>query len=416
MACSTVRGTRRRRAVVGGVVGATARWSARRPPPSSAPPSMAPSTGRGHRRGRAGAPRAVRCRGRRRRRRRPWPRRRGDGDEDEQRTTVCMEAFREDVRSLTSRADGRIGKQRGVVGQRAGRRARWGMAIERVIAPRRRQRRHVRRRSAAAVPRPADGRAVHLRRPHRTGGAGAGQGVDVPPHPHIGLATVTYLFDGTMVHRDSTGAVQTIEPGGVNWMTAGSGVAHSERTPDDARAGGLAAGRAADVGGAARRGRGGRRRRSSTPAPPTSRRSATAACRSACSSAPATASRRRCPGRRRCSTPTCTSSRAPGWRCRSSTRSGPCWSSTATSRSRVSASRPATSPSSGPATPSCAPTGAARVMTFGGAPVGRRHIWWNFVSSEPRPHRAGQGRLVRRPLRARSPAKAERVALHRSDV
>ncbi|MET0326460.1 MAG: pirin family protein [Ilumatobacteraceae bacterium] len=62
-----------------------------------------------------------------------------------------------------------------------------------------------------------------------------GQGVDVPPHPHIGLATVTYLFDGSMVHRDSTGAVQMIEPGGVNWMAAGSGVAHSERTPDDAR-------------------------------------------------------------------------------------------------------------------------------------------------------------------------------------
>jgi redox-sensitive bicupin YhaK (pirin superfamily) len=62
-----------------------------------------------------------------------------------------------------------------------------------------------------------------------------GVGADVPPHPHIGLATVTYLFDGTMVHRDSTGAVQTIEPGGVNWMTAGAGVVHSERSPDQSR-------------------------------------------------------------------------------------------------------------------------------------------------------------------------------------
>jgi redox-sensitive bicupin YhaK (pirin superfamily) len=52
-------------------------------------------------------------------------------------------------------------------------------------------------------------------------------------HPHIGLATVTYLFEGAMIHRDSTGAVQRIEPGAVNWMTAGCGVAHSERTPDD---------------------------------------------------------------------------------------------------------------------------------------------------------------------------------------
>jgi redox-sensitive bicupin YhaK (pirin superfamily) len=60
---------------------------------------------------------------------------------------------------------------------------------------------------------------------------GPGVGADVPPHPHVGLATVTYLFEGALLHRDSTGAVQQIEPGGVNWMTAGRGVAHSERTP-----------------------------------------------------------------------------------------------------------------------------------------------------------------------------------------
>jgi redox-sensitive bicupin YhaK (pirin superfamily) len=58
---------------------------------------------------------------------------------------------------------------------------------------------------------------------------------DVRPHPHIGLATVTYLFEGAMQHRDSTGAVQRIEPGAINWMTAGRGVVHSERTPDDLR-------------------------------------------------------------------------------------------------------------------------------------------------------------------------------------
>jgi redox-sensitive bicupin YhaK (pirin superfamily) len=56
---------------------------------------------------------------------------------------------------------------------------------------------------------------------------------DVRPHPHIGLATVTYLFEGAMLHRDSTGVVQRIEPGAVNWMTAGRGIVHSERTPDD---------------------------------------------------------------------------------------------------------------------------------------------------------------------------------------
>ena len=58
---------------------------------------------------------------------------------------------------------------------------------------------------------------------------------DVRPHPHIGLATVTYLFEGAMLHRDSTGVVQRIEPGAINWMTSGRGVAHSERTPDDLR-------------------------------------------------------------------------------------------------------------------------------------------------------------------------------------
>jgi redox-sensitive bicupin YhaK (pirin superfamily) len=58
---------------------------------------------------------------------------------------------------------------------------------------------------------------------------------DVRPHPHIGLATVTYLFEGAGLHRDSTGAVQRIEPGAINWMTAGRGIVHSERTPDDLR-------------------------------------------------------------------------------------------------------------------------------------------------------------------------------------
>jgi redox-sensitive bicupin YhaK (pirin superfamily) len=58
---------------------------------------------------------------------------------------------------------------------------------------------------------------------------------DVRPHPHIGLATVTYLFEGAMMHRDSTGVTQRIEPGAINWMTAGRGIVHSERTPDDLR-------------------------------------------------------------------------------------------------------------------------------------------------------------------------------------
>lgn len=67
-----------------------------------------------------------------------------------------------------------------------------------------------------------------------------GQGVDVPPHPHIGLATATFLFDGALLHRDSLGSVQEIHPGDVNWMTAGSGIAHSERTPAHLRVDGSA--------------------------------------------------------------------------------------------------------------------------------------------------------------------------------
>src|SRR5262245_66434079 len=57
-----------------------------------------------------------------------------------------------------------------------------------------------------------------------------GAGLDVRPHPHIGLATVTYLFAGEILHRDSLGFVQAIRPGEVNWMIAGRGIVHSERT------------------------------------------------------------------------------------------------------------------------------------------------------------------------------------------
>lgn len=62
-----------------------------------------------------------------------------------------------------------------------------------------------------------------------------GAGLDVRPHPHIGLATVTYLFEGEILHRDSLGKVQPIRPGEVNWMTAGRGIAHSERTAPELR-------------------------------------------------------------------------------------------------------------------------------------------------------------------------------------
>ncbi len=64
-----------------------------------------------------------------------------------------------------------------------------------------------------------------------------GQGIDVRVHPHIGLATVTYLFEGTIIHRDSLGSHQAIRPGELNWMTAGRGITHSERSDDEIRKG-----------------------------------------------------------------------------------------------------------------------------------------------------------------------------------
>jgi redox-sensitive bicupin YhaK (pirin superfamily) len=63
-----------------------------------------------------------------------------------------------------------------------------------------------------------------------------GNGIDVRPHPHVGLATVTYLFEGSQMHRDTLGSAQEIHPGDVNWMTAGRGIAHSERTGPETRA------------------------------------------------------------------------------------------------------------------------------------------------------------------------------------
>src|SRR5512143_4135309 len=69
---------------------------------------------------------------------------------------------------------------------------------------------------------------------------GIPRSVDVRPHPHIGLATVTYLFEGEIFHRDTLGSAQSIVPGDVNWMVAGRGIAHSERTLPEVRARGHA--------------------------------------------------------------------------------------------------------------------------------------------------------------------------------
>jgi hypothetical protein len=59
--------------------------------------------------------------------------------------------------------------------------------------------------------------------------------LDIGPHPHIGISTLTYLFEGSIMHRDSLGSAQLIQPGAVNWMSAGRGIVHSERTPENLR-------------------------------------------------------------------------------------------------------------------------------------------------------------------------------------
>ena len=255
------------------------------------------------------------------------------------------------------------------------------MAIERVIAPRRRSI------GAAEVDRLLPFHARRMVGPFIFADLmgpedlAPGRGADVAPHPHAGLATVTYLFDGALVHRDSTGAVQRIEPGGVNWMTAGSGIAHSERSPDDARAAtATLAGlqtwvalpdeaeevapsfqhAAADDLPVVADGRGRR--------PPARRdrvRDRVARARRV------TAVPRRRPPRRRGAVRRAVRARRAGRARRRRRRGG---------RRRAGAAAP---PGRRwrPATPSCGRRSAARVMTFGGSPVGQRYIWWNFVAS-----------------------------------
>jgi redox-sensitive bicupin YhaK (pirin superfamily) len=112
-------------------------------------------------------------------------------------------------------------------------------AIDLVIAPRTRDLGdgfHVRR----ALPDPRRGMVGPFIFFDQMGPASmpAGKGLDVRPHPHIGLATITYLFEGEILHRDSLGVVQPIRPGEINWMTSGQGIVHSERSSPEVRANG----------------------------------------------------------------------------------------------------------------------------------------------------------------------------------
>ena len=286
------------------------------------------------------------------------------------------------------------------------------MTVERVIAPRRRSI------GAAEVDRLLPFHARRMVGPFIFADLigpedlAPGRGADVPPHPHIGLATVTYLFDGTLVHRDSTGAVQAIEPGGVNWMTAGSrrrplralarrrprrstptlaGLQTWVALPDEAEE--------VDAVVPARRRR------------PSCRRSATAASSvrllvgtafGAASPVPgrvAAVPRRRPPRRRHPVRPAARARRAGRARGRRRRRGRRRAGPAAPPRRR----RPT-------ATPSCGRRRAARVMTFGGAPVGQRYIWWNFVSSSQERIEAAKADWAARRF-APVPGETERVEL-----
>ena len=219
---------------------------------------------------------------------------------------------------------------------------------------------------------------------------------DVRPHPHIGLSTVTYLFDGEMMHRDSTGAQQAIRPGAVNWMTAGSGISHSERFDGPMRDSGgrmhgiqawvalpetleeaepsfvhhaaeelpvfgesgvsarLIAGQAFGLSNPVR-----------TPVAPL-----LPSCRVAVRRADRSPRRIRGAGR------LCGDG---------SGRSG--WAGYRPGQMLVFA---------GDADPVMTALEASTVMLLGGEPLGPRHIWWNFVSSRKEQNRASQGGLAER--------------------
>ena len=208
----------------------------------------------------------------------------------------------------------------------------------------------------------------------------AGSGIDVRPHPHIGLSTVTYLYEGSMVHRDGAGHTQTILPGEVNWMTAGRGIVHSERSsPESRQADQRLCGLQIWVGCP-----------SSTRRPiPVS--SITGWTRSRWWKARACAPRwwpascsarlpasRRC---RRCSTGISRCARARPWCCRPSMKSArPIWPRVRSSRGAGVRKRPPGRVRAGQA--GADPRGERCYAVLGGEPLdGPRFLWWNFVSS-----------------------------------
>ncbi len=211
----------------------------------------------------------------------------------------------------------------------------------------------------------------------------AGNGLDVRPHPHIGLATVTYLFDGEIMHRDSLGTAVAIRPGEVNWMTAGRGIVHSERTGPEKRAAGgpihglqmwvalPAAKEEMDAGFA-------HHDTAEFPVVSGERQNRARGGRLALWRAVAGADGARNDLRRRARS-------RPARRCRSMPITRSARSTWSTARSTLPATvraRPPAGVQARATSHASPPLTDAHFVIVGGAPMdGPRHIWWNFVSS-----------------------------------
>jgi redox-sensitive bicupin YhaK (pirin superfamily) len=207
-----------------------------------------------------------------------------------------------------------------------------------------------------------------------------GTGIDVRPHPHIGLATVTYLFEGGIVHRDSLGFVQPIEPGAINWMTAGRGIAHSERTGDALRKTGSRLHGCSSGSRCRRRTRKPRLRSSITRGDAAGNRARRRQLRVLAGSAYGAASP--CKRFRRCSTSRRGCRKARRFRAARThrTRSLRRGRRDRVRRRAIAAPRMIVFARGSQATLSARTD--AHVMLLGGDPLdGERHLWWNFVSS-----------------------------------
>ena len=225
---------------------------------------------------------------------------------------------------------------------------------------------------------PAIGRGWSARHVPRSHGAGELEELAVRPHPHINLATVTYLFEGEIVHRDTLGSHQTIAPGAINWMSAGKGIAHSERIAKAARRSRCTA---CSCGSRCRNVEETERSSSTRPASALPAHVERGGPRPRVVRQRIRRRRRPCVRRRRCSTWT-SSSAGRGDRIAGEYAERAAYMVEGAVTSARRGSRPGTWRCEQGREPDLVADGPARLVLLGGEPLdGPRYIWWNFVSS-----------------------------------